>query len=571
MSRLLLSGALLLAAAAPLFAQKPATKAAATPFSVVEAGVPELRAALESKRITSRQLVEQYLARIAMYDHQLKAVISVNPRALDEADRLDRERAQGKVRGPMHGIPVALKDNIHTNDIRTTGGALAFADLVPPYDATITKNLREAGAIILAKTQLTELANWVASAMPGNYTAVGGQGLNPWDPRTDPRAGLDDGRAVLATGGSSSGVGTSMSFWLGNGGTDTGGSILSPSIQTMLVGIRPTTGRLSRWGVIPITGTQDTPGPMTRTVTDVAYLLGAMESLAPDPNDSATTICTPPPGRDYTKFLDANALKGARIGIPRAFYYEPIAAGSSTTPRGGLNAGQQAVMRDVIAALKAAGATVVDPANIPSVMAPKREDNFTDFPFCQLAEQSRGRDDNCSIVIKYGMKRDFNVWLATLGDRAPFKTLTEMREWNIAHQRAGAIKYGQGRFDISDEMDLRTDRERYEADRRRDLRLTRSQGLDAVLDGEKLDAVLFPGSSGSDMAARAGYPSITVPMGTVPVVAPAGNPFPAGFSPKPAPFGVMLTGRACSEPKLIGLAYALEQVTKRRVPPPALP
>ncbi|MBY0488429.1 MAG: hypothetical protein K2R93_01195 [Gemmatimonadaceae bacterium] len=570
MRRLLIVSTALLLAAPSVRAQKPAAKTAA-PFSVVEAGVPELRAALESKRLTSRQLVEQYLARIAMYDHQLKAVISVNPRALDEADRLDRERAQGKVRGPLHGIPVALKDNIHTNDMRTTGGALAFADLVPPYDATITKNLRDAGAIILAKTQLTELANWVASAMPGNYTAVGGQGLNPWDPRTDPRSGLDDGRAVLATGGSSSGVGTSMSFWLGNGGTDTGGSIISPSIQTMLVGIRPTTGRLSRWGVIPITGTQDTPGPMARTVTDVAYLMGAMESPAPDPNDSATTVCTPPPGRDYAKFLDVNALKGARIGIPRAFFYEPIAAGSSSTPRGGLNAGQQAVMNEVIAALKAAGATVVDPANIPSVMAPKREDNFTDFPFCQLAEQSRGRDDNCSVVIKYGMKRDFDRWLATLGDRAPVKTLAALREWNIAHQRAGAIKYGQGRFDISDEIDLRTDRERYDADRRRDLRLTRTQGLDAALDGQQLDVLVFPGSSGADMSARAGYPSITVPMGTVPVVAPANAPFPPGFTPRPSPYGVMITGRACSEPKLIGLAYALEQVTKRRTPPPALP
>ena len=247
------------------------------------------------------------------------------------------------------------------------------------------------------------------------------------------------------------------------------------------------------------------------------------------------------------------------------------AAGSSSTPRGGLNAGQQTVMNDVIAALKAAGATVVDPANIPSVMAPKREDNFTDFPFCQLADQSRGRDDNCSVVIKYGMKRDYAAWLATLGDRAPFKTLAEHREWNIAHQRAGAIKFGQGRFDISDEMDLRTDRERYETDRRRDLRLTRTRGLDAALDGEKLDALVFPGSSGADMSARAGYPSITVPMGTVPVVPPANSPFPAGFTPKPSPFGVMITGRACSEPKLIGLAYALEQATKRRTPPPALP
>ena len=189
----------------------------------------------------------------------------MNPRALAEADALDRERAQGKLRGPLHGIPVALKDNILTKDLRTTGGALAFNDLVPPYDATLTTNLRNAGAIIIAKAQLTELANWVASGMPGNYNAVNGQGLNPWDPRTDPRPGFDDGRSVMQTGGSSSGIGTNVSFWAGNVGTETSGSILSPAHANMLVGIKPTVGRISRYGVIPITADQDTPGPMTRT------------------------------------------------------------------------------------------------------------------------------------------------------------------------------------------------------------------------------------------------------------------------------------------------------------------
>jgi amidase len=571
MRRLLILSTTLCLLAPAARAQKAPAKATVAPFSVVEAGVPELRAALESKRVTSRQLVEQYLARIAMYDHQLKAVISVNPHALDDADRLDRERAQGKVRGPLHGIPVALKDNIHTSDLRTTGGALAFADLVPPYDATITKNLRDAGAIILAKTQLSELANWVSNTMPGNYTAVGGQGLNPYDPRPDPRAGFDDGRPVLSTGGSSSGAGTAMSFWLGNGGTDTGGSILNPAIFTGLVGIRPTVGRLSRYGVIPITADQDTPGPMARTVTDVAYLMGAMESPAPDPNDSATTICTPPPGRDYTRFLDANALKGARIGIPRAFYYEPVVSGSSPTPRGGINTAQQSLMTEVIAALRSAGATVVDPVTIPSIVAKARDDNFLDFPYCQTGDQGRGRDENCSTVFKYGMKRDFDRWLASLGEKAPVKSLSALREWNIAHQRAGAVKYGQSRIDISDEMVLRLDRERYDIDRRRDLRMSRAQGFDAALNGERLDALLFPGNSGSDMAARSGYPSIAVPMGLIPVSAPNAAPFPAGFTPRPSPYGVMLAGRACSEPKLIALAYALEQATKKRVPPPAMP
>src|SRR6266404_8513123 len=193
------------------------------PFNVVEATIPEMRAAMEQKRLTSRELVTQYLIRIATYEDKLHAAITVNPRALEEADARDRERAQGKIRGPLHGIPVALKDNIHTTDMRTTGGALAFENLVPPYEATITKNLKEAGAIIIAKTGMTELANWVAGAptpMPGNYNAVGGFGLNPYDPRRDPREATADGRPVLQTGGSSSGIGTSANFWAANVGTE---------------------------------------------------------------------------------------------------------------------------------------------------------------------------------------------------------------------------------------------------------------------------------------------------------------------------------------------------------------
>lgn len=544
-------------------------KATAVPFSVAEASIPDLQKALASGRVTSRQIVEQYLVRIALYDRLLRATISVNPRALQDADLLDRERAQGKLRGPLHGIPIALKDNIHTKDWRTTGGALAFADLVPPYDATLTRNLREAGAIIMAKTQLTELANWSASTMPGNYTAVAGQGLNPYDARPDPRAGMDDGRPVMSTGGSSSGTGTAASLWPADVGTDTGGSVLNPSNFTMLVGIRPTTGRISRYGVIPITADQDTPGPMAKTVTDVAILFGALESATSDPNDPATTVCTPPPSRDYTKFLDPNALKGARIGIPRAFFYDTITVLGRR--RGGLAAAQRAAMNDAIATLKAQGAVIVDPANIPSVVAEKTEDNLVDFPYCQTADQGRGQDADCSVVFKYGMKRDFNIWLTSLGNRAPVKTLTALREWNITHQRAGAIKYGQARLDISDEMDVRQDRERYEADRAKDLRLSRAQGLDAALATNRLDALLFPGNSGSDIAARSGYPSIAVPFARVPVSASANNPFPAGFDPQPVPFGVQILTAQCADAKMIALAYAFEQATKRRVPPPAFP
>src|ERR1700691_5483158 len=281
------------------------------PFTVVESTIPEMRTAMERKRVTSRELVNQYLIRIAVYDHILHAAITINPNALKEAEQLDRERAQGHVRGPLHGIPIALKDNIHTTDMPTTGGALAFAGYTPPYEATLTKNLRAAGAIIIAKTTLIELANWVAGAptpMPA-YNAVAGFGFNPYDPRTDPRDATNDGRAVLSPGGSSSGAGTAASLWAGNVGSDTGGSIISPANQAMLVGLRPTIGRISRYGVIPITADHDTAGPMTRTVADAAVMLGVLEGAAPDPNDAATKTCTAPPGRDYTKFLQAGALK----------------------------------------------------------------------------------------------------------------------------------------------------------------------------------------------------------------------------------------------------------------------
>jgi amidase len=260
-------------------------------YDVVEATIPEMQQALQEGRVTSRELVEAYLVRIAMHEEDVNATIAVNPHALQIADSLDRERAEGRIHGPLHGIPVALKDNVHTTDMPTTGGALAFEGFTPPYEATLTRNLEEAGAIILAKTVLTELANFMAAGMPTNYSAVGGYGRNPYDPRRDPREGRNDGRPVMATGGSSSGIGTTMSFWAANVGTETSGSILSPSNQNMLVGIKPTVGRVSRYGVIPITADQDTPGPMARTVTDAAIMLGALEGAEPDPNDRATATC----------------------------------------------------------------------------------------------------------------------------------------------------------------------------------------------------------------------------------------------------------------------------------------
>ncbi|HEY6361617.1 MAG TPA: amidase family protein, partial [Vicinamibacterales bacterium] len=521
-------------------------------FTVVEASIDGMRRALDARRTTSRDIVQQYLTRIALYEDRLNAVIHVNPHALEEADVLDRERRQGRIRGPLHGIPVALKDNIHTTTMPTTGGALAFAGLTPPYEATLTRHLRDAGAIIIAKTVLTELANWVAAAMPANYSSLAGYGYNPYDPRRDPRDMTFDGRPVLATGGSSSGIGTAASFWVANVGTETSGSILSPSNQNMLVGIKPTVGRVSRYGVIPITADQDTPGPMAKTVADAALLLGVLEGATPDPNDPATRACQPPPNRDYTRFLRRDGLKGARIGVPRAFYYDAITAPGTTGARGGLTDAQRTVMAEAIAALRAQGAEVVDPADIPSVTSPDPASNIMLWSTCSGPDNARAIDTGCSIVFKYGMKRDFNQWLASLGSAAPVKTLTELRSWNRAHERAGTLKYGQAQLDISDEMDLAQDRARYEADRAKDIALSGPEGIDAALRAHTLDALLFPGGTGAAIAAKPGYPTIIVPFGTIPN-APT-PPLPAAFDARPAPFGVSFTGTACSEPRLIELA-----------------
>ena len=591
----------------------PATRPAKAPakapaFDVFEASITEMQAAMKSGRTTSHAIVQQYLTRIATYEDKLHAAITVNPKALEEADALDRERAQGRIRGPLHGIPIALKDNVHTTNMPTTGGALAFVELVPPYEATLTKNLRDAGAIIVAKTGMTELANYIANMMPTNYNAVHGYGFNPYDPRRDPRAPgpTADGRPVLQTGGSSSGIGTAANFWAGNVGTETSGSILSPANQNMLAAVKPTVGRISRYGVIPIVADQDTPGPMAKYVMDVAIMLGALESASPDPNDAATKVCTPPPGNDYAKLLKVDGLKGARIGIPRKNYYEPFTLPGTDRPRGGLNPAQTKVMDEVIAALKAAGATVID-VDIPSLLEKDAKENLLTA--------------GASSVLSYGMKRDFNAWLASLGPAAPVKSLAELVEWNTAHEKMGAIKYGQALLIASDKIDLEKDRAKYDEDRARDIRVYGTNGIDAAVTANKLDALLFPGPASAGIASKPGYPTVLVPFGMIPnapgqggrgggggapapaattstspttstatttsttaAPPPAGTatppapqvpatppvPFPPGFDAKPQPYGVGFTGPACSEPKLLQLAYAFEQATKKRTPPPGL-
>jgi amidase len=553
-------------------AQRPATlEPRLIGFDVVEASIYDMQTAMQRGRVTSKELVLQSFARIAFYKDLLNPVISLYRDAVAEAEQRDLERAQGQYRGPLHGIPVAVKDNINTTFMPTTGGALAFRGYTPPYDATLITNLRNAGAVIVAKTVMTELANWVTNGMPGNYSAVGGWGMNPYDPRRDPRAGNDgfaipfaDGRPAMSVAGSSSGIGTAASLWAANVGTETSGSILSPSNQNMLVGIKPTVGRISRWGIIPITADQDTAGPMTRSVTDAAIMLGAMEGA--DSHDPATTLCSPPPGRDYQQFLRLAGLRGKRIGVPRAFYYDAITLPGNTATSGGINAAQRAVMDDVIAALKAQGAVVVDPANIPSVVDQTRNNNNAVIGVCTGLKAT---DVDCSTDFKYGFKRDFAAYIASLGPTAPVKSLTELRQFNTANAGQNATRYRQDLLDTSDEMNLTTDLARYTQDRARDIFLADAHGIREAMTVNNLDALLFPGSSSAGIAARAGFPTVIVPFGFIPnAPTPA---FPAGFNAKDQPYGVGFTGTECSEPKLIEIAYAFEQATKKRIPPPFTP
>ena len=344
---------------------------------------------MEQGRTTSRDIVTQSLVRIATYEDRLNAVITVNPRALAEADALDRERRAGRIRGPLHGIPIALKDNIHTTDMPTTGGALAFARLVPPYEATLTKNLRDAGAIIIAKTVMTELANW-----------VGERRCRPTTTRSPASGSIRTIRAAIratrrstagrccATGGSSSGIGTAASFWAANVGTETSGSILSPSNQNMLVGIKPTVGRISRYGVIPITADQDTPGPMARTVTDAAIMLGALEGASPDPNDAGDEDVHAAAGTRLHEVPEARGAEGrahrhpARVLLRRA-RASPGERGCS----GGLNDAQKKVMEDAIAALqrRARSSSIPPTSRASSTTDPAH--NFAALGRCAAVEQ----------------------------------------------------------------------------------------------------------------------------------------------------------------------------------------
>jgi amidase len=543
----------------PLAAQKPPDRPRSQ-VQLVEATVDQLQHALRTGLLTSEQLVQMYLARIDRYESLVNAYIAVNPDALAEARAIDSQRRLGHKTNPLFGIPVLLKDNIDTSDMPTTAGSVSLAGSVPPNDAFITRRLREAGAIVLGKATLTEFANFISTNNVSGYSSLGGFGFNPYDPRPDPRtvAPFNDGRPVLTPGGSSSGPGIAVAANLVTVavGTETSGSILSPGTANMAVGIKPTLGLVSRTGILPITADQDTAGPLTRTVADAAALLGVIAGF--DPSDAATAPCLEE-GKcfsDYTQFLDKHALRGARIAVPHVPYLTS------------LTADQLKVITDAIAVMRAEGAVVADPYEIPN------QADISAFGICT----SFPPPATCSTVLMFGQKHDLNAYL-TNRPNAPVHTLHDIVLFNIAHA-AQALKYNQNIFLAVDQLDTSpgsADTIRYQQDRQKDLQLTRG-GLDAVYNGpdgvpntaDDFDAILFPRNQGAGAPAKAGYPSIVVPGGFAPVPTPA-TPFPAGFVPEPAPFGVTFSGRPFSEPRLIAIAYAFEQATLHRVPPKSAP
>jgi amidase len=558
-------------------------------FQVVEATIADLQRGFRSGALTPEDLVRMYLARIAAYDAagpHLNSFIHVNERAIAAARALRDDEDEDDGRLPLFGVPVILKDNIATRDMPTTAGSVALGNSRPTRDAFITAKLRRAGVIVLGKATLTEFANFIALAMPTGYSSqlrfqlfqtggdlsLVGYGFNPFDPRTDPRSGLNDGRPALATGGSSSGPGIAVSANLATVGvgTETSGSILSPATQNLLVGIKPTVGLVSRTGIVPITADQDTAGPIARTVTDAAKLLGALAGF--DPEDPATAACLKPGNcfRDYTKFLKKHALRGARIAVPHFGYW------TDNLNRVVISAEQQQVMNDAIAVLRAEGAIVEDFHEIPT------QQELINFPGCGGLPIPAV----CSTVLLYGFKRDLNAYLASFGPAVSVtdttvRNLADVIRFNSDYAVNGTqvgLKYGQALAIAADSLDTSpgsSDTSRYLSDRAKDLDIAKARGLDVIY--KDFDAVLFPANRGANVAARAGYPSIVVPAGFVPnpAVSPPPfappTPFPAGFNAKPAPYGVTFSGPAFSEPKLIGYAYAFEQATQHRVSPPSTP
>jgi amidase len=529
----------------------PAPAAAAEPICVENATIGELQQTLAAGRTTAAALVAAYLARIEAYDRAgpvLNAVREINPDAAAIAAEIDRRR-QAPPR-PLEGIPILVKDNIATGDAQhTTAGSLALAGARAEHDATVVALLRQAGAVILGKANLTEFANILAIDMPAGYSSLGGQVKNPYAPALD-----DEGVPIVLPGGSSSGSAVAVAAGLAAAaiGTETSGSLLSPATQNGLVTVKPTVGLVSRAGILPIAHSQDTAGPLTRTVRDAAILLNVL--AAADPLDPATEALQRP--GDYTSVLDKDGLKGARIGVPsdpadpaNDVYYGPL------SPRAA------AVMREAIAVIESQGATIVR-ANIPT-------EGWIGGPGTEMAilnrnpkSPTKNQPARRPIVFVYELKHDLNAYLRDWISGSDMRSLADIIAFNAANAER-ALRFGQDIFIAAEATRGDLSEPEYLSARQMDLRAARILGLDAYMDEHGLDAVLFPGVAGAAIAAKAGYPSVQVPAG-----------FIAGVRDKETPeypYGATFAGRAWSEPVLLRLAYAFEQASRARRPPPGLP
>ena len=495
-------------------------------FELEELTISELQQGLTRGKFTAKSLVKKYLDRIDEIDKKgpaVNSVIEINPDAEAIADALDRERKARGSRGPLHGIPLLIKDNIDTADrMMTTAGSLALLGSIPSQDAFIVKKLREAGAVLLGKTNLSEWANFRSTHSSSGWSGRGGQTRNPYVLDRNPCGSSSGSGAATAANLSSAAI-----------GTETDGSVVCPSSANSLVGIKPTLGLVSRTGIIPIAHTQDTAGPMTRTVADAAVLLGALTGV--DARDKATSSIQGKSYTDYTQFLDRTSLRGARLGIARKFF--------------GFNDQVDKRMNSLIEEMKKLGAVIVDPAEIPT---------------------SGQFDDSELEVLLYEFKADLNSYLAGLGPKAPVHSLKQIIEFNEKNREREMPYFGQELFVRAEAKGPLTSKA-YLSALQKNRRLSRTQGIDFVLRRHKLDALIAPTGGPawptdwlngdhftggySTASAVAGYPHITVPAGYV-------------FG---LPFGISFFGAAYSEPKLIALAYAFEQATKVRRRPEFLP
>jgi amidase len=532
-----------------------ASPAAATEGTVCveNASIDELQAALAAGRTTAASLVRAYTARIEAYDRagpRLNAVREMNPDALAIADAIDARKSDK--RRPLEGIPVLLKDNIATGDHQhTTAGSLALAEAYAKNDATVTRLLREAGAVVIGKANLTEFANILALGMPSGYSSLGGQVKNPFAPELNAR-----GTPIVPPGGSSSGSAVAVAAGLTAVaiGTETSGSLLSPASQNGVVTVKPTVGLISRAGIIPIAHSQDTAGPLTRTVRDAAILLNVL--AVADPLDEATRDLKRP--ADYLSTLNRDGLRGARIGIPsdpndpaNDVFYGPL------PPRAA------AVMRDAMAVLEAQGATLVR-ASMPTISW--MGGPGTDAPILNRNPESPARfqAERRPVIYLYELKHDLNAYLRDWAAGTPMRTMTDIIAFNAANADR-ALRFGQDIFLASEATEGGLEAASYVAARQMDIRATRTLGIDAYMDAHRLDAILFPENKGAALAAKAGYPSVQVPAGMV-----AGSG-PGGAATPDYPFGATFTGRAWSEAGLLRLAYAFEQAMNARRMPPGVP